>query len=101
MFERIRRQQRKRFRSVRFVPVTQAFKPQIEVTFIKDVSGWVDHDRGLRYSFAAGRSYMVDEDTAVNFIVKGYASGELPRPVSDDEKAEIRSVMTTVGVPGG
>jgi hypothetical protein len=101
VFARIKRAKQRRFRTVEFVPVRRAFTPQVEVTFNKDVAGWVNQAEGKRYSFSAGRTYMVDEDTAVNFIVKGYARGELPRPVSDDEAAEIRSVMTTVGVPGG
>ena len=41
---------------------------------------------------------MIDEQHAVEFIVKGYATGELPRFVSADEQAEIRSVITIIGL---
>ena len=81
---------------MRFEPVN--WQPQVEVTFTRDVSGWLDQAEGVRFHFQAGKSYHVDEQHAVEFIVKGYATGTLPRPVSDDERDEIRSVMTTIGL---
>lgn len=84
-----------------FVPVTFAavdWQPQVQVTFTKDVTGWLNRDRRIKWHFAAGSTHMVDEQHAVEFITKGYATGQLPRKVSDDEKAEIRSVMTTIGL---
>jgi hypothetical protein len=82
-------------------PVTfepHRWQPQVRVTFTRDVSGWLHRDRRVKWHFAAGSTHMVDEERAVLFIVKGYATGELPRAVSDDERAEIRSVMTTIGL---
>lgn len=74
------------------------WQPQVRVTFTRDVNGWLDRDRSIKWHFAAGSSHMVDEQHAVEFIVKGYATGELPRPVSADERAEIRSVITVIGL---
>lgn len=74
------------------------WQPQVEVTFTRDVTGWLDRDRRVKWHFAAGNTAMVDEQHAVEFIVKGYATGILPRKVSDDERAEVRSVMTTIGL---
>jgi hypothetical protein len=81
---------------VRFESVN--WQPQVEVTFVCDISGWLDRDTRVKWHFGAGTKHMVDEQHAVEFIVKGYATGTLPRLVSDDEKAEIRSVVTTVGL---
>ena len=93
---RIRRRQHRELNPITFVPVN--WEPQVEVTFTRDVNGWVDHGKRLKWSFAKGSTHMVDEQHAVEFIVKGYATGTLPRSVSDDEKAELRSVMTTIGL---
>lgn len=65
---------------------------------LKDVNGWASRERRAKWHLAAGRTYVVDEQTAVEFITKGYAEGTLPRKVSPDERAELRSVMTTVSV---
>lgn len=97
---RVRRRQRKELlKPVRFEPVN--WKPQVEVTFTRDVNGWLDHDRSVKWHFAAGSTHMVDEQHAIEFITKGYATGTLPRSVSDDEAAEIRSSMTTIGLSTG
>lgn len=88
------------FRPVTFAAVSDAFKPEVTIRFKKDVSGWVNRDRKIRFHFNAGRTYMVDRETAVQMIVKGYATGELPRQVSDDERADIRSAMSTISLGG-
>lgn len=93
----IRNQQRREV----LKPVTlQAvnWQPQVAVKFTRDVTGWVDRDKGLKWMFKAGTTHLVDEQHAIEFIVKGYATGTLPRHVSSDERAEIRSVMTTIGM---
>lgn len=90
------RQRKESLRPVEFKPVN--WQPQVEVTFTRDVNGWLDHDNRVKWHFAAGSKHMVDEEHAVEFITKGYATGVLPRVVSEDEKAEIRSVMTTIGL---
>jgi hypothetical protein len=95
----IKNQQRKEsLKPVEFQPVH--WQPQVEVTFTRDVNGWLDRDRRVKWHFSAGSTHMVDEQHAVEFIIKGYATGTLPRPVSEDEKAEIRSVITVVGMGG-
>lgn len=81
---------------VTFAQVT--WTPQVRVRFTRDVSGWLHRDERVKWHFAAGSVHMVDEQHAVEFITKGYATGQLPRNVSDDERAEIRSVMTTIGL---
>lgn len=92
------RQRKESLRPVRFEPVN--WQPQVEVTFTRDVNGWLDHDQRVKWHFAAGSTHLVDEQHAVEFIVKGYATGVLPRHVSQDEKAEIRSVITVIGMGG-
>jgi hypothetical protein len=97
VYAAIRNRQRKEsLRRVEFQPVN--WRPQVQVKFTRDVNGWLDHDQRVKWHFAAGSTHMVDEQHAVEFIVKGYATGILPRHVSDDERAEIRSVMTTIGL---
>jgi len=97
MYVAIKNRQRKEsLKPVQFQTVN--WKPQVEVTFTRDVNGWLDQDKRIKWHFAAGSTHMVDEEHAVEFIVKGYATGELPREVSEDEKAELRSVMTTIGL---
>lgn len=95
----VRNRQHRELHPVTFSPVD--WQPQVRVRFVQDVSGWLHRDRRVKWHFPAGTEAMVDEQHAVEFITKGYAVGELPREVSDDERAEIRSVMTTVGLGGG
>jgi hypothetical protein len=92
----ITNRQRKELYPVEFQPVN--WQPQVEVTFTRDVTGWVDREKRIRFQFNAGSTHMVDEQHAVEFIVKGYATGTLPREVSQDERDELRSVMTTIGL---
>jgi len=77
------------------------WQPQVKVKFTRTVTGWLDRDARVKWEFHAGSEHYVDEEHAVEFIVKGYATGELPRPVSEDERAELRSVMTTIGLGTG
>ena len=94
---RIRRHQHQQgLKPVTFQAVD--WQPQVRVTFTRDVNGWLNHDQRIKWHFAAGTTHMVDEQHAVEFIVKGYATGNLPRFVSADEQAEIRSVITTIGL---
>lgn len=86
------------FRPVKFIPAVEAFKPQVEITMNHDVNGWLHRRRREKYHLAKDQTYMVDEETAVDFITKGYAEGELPREVSDDERAERQAQMTRVSV---
>lgn len=96
-YARVRNQQRRQtLKPVTFEPVD--WQPQVRVTFTRDVNGWLDRDRQVKWHFAAGTTHMVDEQHATEFIIKGYAIGELPRFVSLDEQAEIRSVITIIGL---
>lgn len=90
------RQRKEALIPVRFQPVH--WTPQIQVTFNRDISGWLDRDRGVKWSFSKGQTVYIDHEHAIEFIVKGYCSGELPRRVSEDEKAEIRSTVTVIGM---
>ena len=98
MYAAIRNRQHRELFPVEFKPAN--WSPQVEVTFTRDINGWLNRDHNIKWHFAAGTTHMIDEQHAVEFISKGYATGELPRHVSDDEHAEIRSVMTTIGLGG-
>ena len=93
---KIRRRQHNELNPITFKPVN--WQPQVQVKFTRDVNGWLDRDHRIKWHFAAGSTHYVDEQHAIEFIVKGYATGTLPRKVSDDERADIRSVMTTIGL---
>lgn len=97
MLAAVRNRQRKEaLQPITFQPAN--WQPQVKVTFTRDVNGWLNRDKRIKWHFAAGSSHMVDEQHAVEFIVKGYATGDLPRSVSEDEKAELRSVITVIGM---
>ena len=66
----------------------------------RDVTGYANRDQNVKYELKAGEVYFVSVDVAAEFITKGYAAGELPRPVSDDEAAEWRAQQTIIR-PGG
>ena len=96
-YARIRRHQhREALKPITFQAVD--WQPQVQVTFTRDVNGWLDRDQNIKWHFAAGTTHLVDEQHAVEFIIKGYATGQLPRHVSADEHAELRSVITTIGL---
>ena len=96
-YARVRRHQHHQaMRPVTFQPTH--WQPQVRVTFTRDVNGWLDRDQNIKWHFAAGSTHMIDEQHAVEFIIKGYATGELPRFVSADEQAELRSVITIIGL---
>ena len=89
---------RRRERPIKIIKPEDAFQPQTAVTMTRDVNGWIDRRRGLKWHLAAGRTYFIDQDRAAEFITKGYANGELPRDVSDDEKAHWRAEQTTISL---
>lgn len=55
---------------------------------------------GKHFDLVAGEDYWVDEAKADEFIIKGYAVGELSRNYSDDEKAQIRASVQVIQGPG-
>ena len=96
-YARIRnRQRREALTPITFEPVN--WSPQVEVTFTQDINGWLDREQRIKWSFRAGQTVYVDEEHAVEFIVKGYATGTLPREVSQDERDEFRSQITVIGM---
>ena len=97
MDARIHNQQHQEaLRPITFRPVD--WQPQVQVTFTRDVNGWLSQDQRIKWHFAAGSTHMVDEQHAIEFIVKGYATGKLPRKVSEDEAETLRSVITVIGL---
>jgi hypothetical protein len=97
------------FRPVEFVPIEGVLKPQIEVTALADISGWVTDSGELgsklqsskrrKFSLRAGATYYIDEPTARAWIAKGFVSGDLAKPLSEDEIADLRKDLTIIG-PG-
>ena len=91
---------------VEFVPIQEVFKPQVEVRATRDINGWVDRGKSsgkkIKWSIKSGDIGYLDIDTARQFEVKGYVEithgKDLIPPVSDDERAEILSTMTVIGV---
>lgn len=88
---------------VEFLPVQEVFKPQRYIRMLKDVSGWVNKDKltGKKWHFNTGQEYYVDADVADEFIIKGYAKGDLSRKYSADEIAEIRAQVQNIALPQG
>ena len=89
-------QRRQTLKPITFQTVN--WQPQIQVTFTRDVNGWLDRTNQIKWSFRTGQTVMIDAEHALEFIIKGYCTGQLPRPVSDNEQAEIRSNMTIIGM---
>jgi hypothetical protein len=85
---------------VTFAPIRKVFKPQIQVRTLKDISGWVDREKKIKYHLGAGKFYYLDEETAREFAVKRYVEihNGTVRPVSPQERAEILSTVTTIGM---
>jgi hypothetical protein len=98
---------------VEFVPIEDVLEPQVEVTALSDISGWVT-DKGVlgpkylaeenrrKISLKAGEKYYVDEKTARSWTAKGFVTPteEFKQPLSEDEVAEYRSELTTLGMEG-
>ncbi len=93
---------RRRLEPVRFIPVEKAFKAQVKVRATRDLSGWVDRDRRVKWQIPAGREGCIDEDVAREWHAKGYVElvEGVVRPVSEDELAEMLSSVTTVRLGG-
>jgi hypothetical protein len=90
----------RRVQPVTFVPVEQVFKPQVKVRATRDLNGWADRHRRVKWNIPAGRIGMIDEDKAREFSIKGYVeivAGEV-KPASEDEKAEILSTVTNISL---
>ena len=92
---------RRRLQAVEFVTAEKAFKPQRMIRMRKDVSGWVSREDRRKWELSYGREYAIDEDKAREFCIKGYAVPVGWEVVaSDDERAEILSTVTIIGLGG-
>jgi hypothetical protein len=88
---------------VKFVPVSKAFKRQVKVVANRDLNGWVDRGRKIKWGIPAHKPVWIDEDRAREFATKGYVEiieGKV-KPVSPDEAAEFLSQVTVIGMGGG
>lgn len=96
---------RRQFQPITFVPVERVFKSQVQVRALRDLNGWADRERRIKWSIPSGRIGCLDEDTAREFMAKGYVEllDGIVRPVSEDEAAEFLSTVTTLslGAPNG
>lgn len=96
---------RERLEPVRFAPVSQVFQPQVKVRALKDISGWANRRRRIKWSIGAGRVGYLNEDKAREFSIKGYVEildGKV-KPVSEAEAEEFLSQVTVldIGVSNG
>ena len=69
---------------------------QTRIRMINSVHGRFKN--GKHYDLVAGEEYWVDEAKADEWILKGYAAGELSKDYTDDEIGGIRSNVQVVGV---
>ena len=89
-FEARRAREARKLEPVEFAPVRRnPLKPQTKVHMQHSVGG--KFESGKRWELIAGQEYWLDSDKADEFIIKGYAQGNLSRNYSDDEKAEMTS----------
>ena len=91
---------RRNLEPITFVPVEAVFRPQVKVRATRDISGWADRDRRVKWSIGKGRVGCLDHDVAREFQIKGYVElldGEV-RPVSEDEAAEFLSTVTVLNL---
>lgn len=87
---------------IKFVPVEKVFKAQVKVRATRDLNGWADRSKRVKWNIPAGRIGCLDEDKAREFHAKGYVQildGEV-KPVSEDEAAEMLSTVTTLTLGG-
>ena len=97
------RRRRQKLEPITFLPVKKVFKHQVKVQALRDLNGWADRDKRVKWSIGKGRIGCLDTETAREFEVKGYirvVTGEV-HPVSEDEAAEILSTVTTISLGAG
>lgn len=98
-FERRRR----KLEPVRFVPVSKAFEPQVRVQAVRDLNGWVDRERRVKWQIGRHQIGFLNEAKAREFETKGFVrilNGDVT-PVSEDEAAEMLSTSTTITLGAG
>lgn len=96
------RRRRQALEPVTFVPIERAFRPQVKVRATRDISGWADKDRRVKWEIPCGRVGCIDENVARDFQIKGYVEilDGTVRPASEDEIAEVLSTVTVVDLGG-
>ena len=89
---------RRKLQPVRFVAVEKVFKAQIKVRATRDLNGWANRDRRVKWHIGAGRVGCLDEDTAREFQTKGFVEilDGTVRPVSEAEAEEFLSQVKTI-----
>ena len=101
-FIRREAKERKQLEPQVFKPVyRRKFMPQTQVRMINSVFG--HNPDGSVYDLAAGEEVYLDQEQADEFIIKGYADGQLSRDFSDDERNQILSNVQHIRQesPGG
>lgn len=90
----------KEVQPIKFVPVERAFKAQIKFLPNRDLNGWVDRTRRIKFHAPANRVTFLDEDTARVWQAKGYGQilDGTVTPVSPDELAELTSNDSTISL---
>lgn len=91
---------RERLEPVAFVPVSRAFRAQVKVRALHDLSGWASQSRRVKWHIGAGRIGCIDEEKAREFASKGYVEildGKV-RPVSEAEAEEFLSTVTILNM---
>jgi hypothetical protein len=96
-FRRKQKKEARQFEPVVFKSVRRnPFVPQTKIKMKNSVHGYFKD--GSHYSLDATKYYWVDQAKADEFIVKGYAEGQLSRTYSDDEVAAIRASITVISL---
>ena len=93
---------RRRLEPVTFVPVERVFAPQVKVRATRDLNGWADKTKRVKWHIPHGRVGCIDADKAREFQAKGYVEilDGAVKPVSEDEAAEFMSTVTTLSLGG-
>lgn len=81
------------------MPIRHRFRrgPQPQLTLIAFSVSLSDPELG---AFEAGKAYKVPASKADEWIIKGYAAGELSREYSDEERKHFRSQNQVIHVAG-
>jgi hypothetical protein len=90
------------FKPITFIAVERVFKAQVKVRATRDLNGWADREKRVKWQLGHGRVGYLDEDKAREFAIKGYVEildGTI-KPYSEDEAAEVLSTTTTIGLGG-
>lgn len=91
---------RQQLEPITFVPVERVFAAQVQVRALRDINGWADRDKRVKWHIGKGSIGCVDENKAREWATKGYVEiiDGTVKPVSEDEAAEILSSVTTLNL---